>query len=77
MSIPGYDAWKLASPDEDRSDALCPLCGSYSPRQCELEEETGGFCPWEECEPDPDDIRSLRAEDALFDRDNSRNGDDF
>lgn len=51
MNIPGYDAWKLMTPeedDEDRDVELCPFCGAYSPRQCELEEETGGVCPWEE-----------------------------
>ncbi len=36
---------------------LCPFCGAYSPRQCELLEETGGICPWEESEPDPDLLR--------------------
>ena len=35
----------------------CPFCGAYSPRQCELLEETGGFCPWEDGEPDPDILR--------------------
>jgi hypothetical protein len=37
--------------------SLCPFCGAYSPRQCELLEETGGFCPWEDGEPDPDILR--------------------
>lgn len=36
---------------------LCPFCGAYSPRSCELLEETGGICPWEESEPDPDLLR--------------------
>jgi len=27
---------------------LCPFCGACSPRSCDIEEETGGFCPWEE-----------------------------
>lgn len=31
---------------------LCPFCGAYGPRQCELEDETGGVCPWEEIEDD-------------------------
>lgn len=26
---------------------LCPYCGAYSPRKCELEEDVG-CCPWEE-----------------------------
>lgn len=44
---------------------LCPFCGAYSPKQCELEEETGGVCPWEESqdgEPDPDILREMRDE---------------
>lgn len=28
---------------------LCPFCGAYSPRQCELIEDAGA-CPWEEVE---------------------------
>lgn len=28
---------------------LCPYCGAYAPRSCELREEmTGDICPWEE-----------------------------
>lgn len=75
MTIPGYDAWKLASPDDDLT--LCPFCGAYSPRNCELEEESDGCCPWEESQPDPDDQRDIRDEDRRLDRDNPRNGDDF
>lgn len=44
---------------------LCPFCGAYSPSRCELEEETGGVCPWEEIledEPDPDLLRDDRDE---------------
>jgi len=55
------------TPEEDyesRGGKLCPFCGAYSPRQCELEEETGGCCPWEESEPDPDYLRDLRDEDS-------------
>jgi hypothetical protein len=77
MSIPGYDNWKLMTPDEDyesRGGKLCPFCGAYSPRQCELEEESGGICPWEEeSEPDPDDLMEQRREaremQALWPRD--------
>lgn len=40
---------------------LCPFCGAYSPRQCDLRDETGGECPWEEImddeEEDEDDDR--------------------
>lgn len=32
-------------------EPLCPFCGAYSPRQCELEDETDGVCPWEEMQP--------------------------
>lgn len=68
-NLPGYDAWKLMTPEEDyghkhiiSGGMLCPFCGAYSPRQCELEEETGGNCPWEMSEPDPDELRDLRNE---------------
>jgi hypothetical protein len=47
------------------ADTLCPFCGAYSPRSCELEEETGGECPWLEIledEPDPDILRDDRDE---------------
>ena len=60
-SLPGYDEWKLASPDDERSNTLCPFCGAYSKRRCELEEEMG-CCPWEESEPDPDELRDLRED---------------
>ena len=45
-------------------DKLCEFCGAYSPRSCELREEMGGFCPWEEMddEPDPDRMREDRDE---------------
>ena len=48
-------------------DTICPFCGAYSPRSCELEEETGGECPWQEVldeEPDPDRLRDDRDERA-------------
>lgn len=41
---------------------LCPFCGAYSPKQCELEDETGGICPWEEADYDPDIAREDRIE---------------
>lgn len=67
MKIRGYDAWKLMTPEEDyeaRGGKLCPLCGAYSTRSCELEDEMDGICPWEEFEdePDPDYLRDLRAD---------------
>lgn len=43
---------------------LCPFCGAYSTRSCELEEELAGAeCPWEALiadEPDPDFLRGTR-----------------
>lgn len=80
MSIPGYDAWKLMTPDEDyesKGGELCPFCGAYSPRQCDLEEETGGVCPWEESQPDPDELMEQRREDRRTEARNPRSGDDF
>ncbi|AMX93759.1 hypothetical protein A4R28_11905 [Mesorhizobium ciceri] len=68
------------TPEEDnesRGGKLCPWCGAYSPRQCDLEEETGGVCPWEESEPDPDDIMEARREDREFEAGHPHNGDDF
>jgi hypothetical protein len=41
---------------------LCPACGAYSPRSCELADETGGICPWEEAQLDPDRLREDRDE---------------
>ena len=38
---------------------ICPWCGAYSKRSCELEDEMG-VCPWEESEPDPDLLREDR-----------------
>lgn len=65
MNIPGYDDWKLRTPEDEYEASggkLCPFCGAYSTRSCELEEETGGSCPWEvsEDEADPDFQRDLR-----------------
>lgn len=42
---------------------LCPWCGAYSSRSCELEEEMGS-CPWEDSEPDPDLLREDAHERA-------------
>lgn len=66
MHIHGYDVWKLAGPDDDRDEPLCPMCGAYSSRSCELLEESGGICPWEESQPDPDYLRDLRADREDF-----------
>lgn len=80
MSIPGYDNWKLMTPEEDYEASggkICPMCGAYSPRSCELLEETGGVCPWEESQPDPDDLMEQRREDRENEARNPRSGDDF
>ena len=69
MSIPGYDNWKTETPEEEHErifGPLCPFCGAYSKRSCELLEETGGSCPWEESEPDPDALMEQRREDRKF-----------
>ena len=53
------------------ADTLCPFCSAYSPRVCELEEETGGECPWLEIledEPDPDILRDDRDERRRLER---------
>jgi len=42
---------------------ICPWCGAYSSRSCELEEEMGS-CPWEDSEPDPDLLREDAHESA-------------
>lgn len=65
MNIPGYDAWKLRTPEDEYEASggkLCQFCGAYSPRQCEMRDEMDGICPWEESEPepDPDYLRDLR-----------------
>lgn len=69
MSIPGYDDWKLMTPEEDyesRGGKLCPFCGAYSTRQCEIEDEENGVpCPWEESQPDPDALRDIRNEEVF------------
>lgn len=56
---------------------LCPFCGAYSARQCELEDETGGECPWElsrDDEPDPDILRDDRGERRRVEREDHTNG---
>ena len=40
-------------------DTLCPWCGAYSKRACELKEGMGS-CPWEESDGDTEDA-SIRA----------------
>lgn len=66
--LPGYDDWKLMTPDEDYEASggkICPFCGAWSRSSCEMEEETG-VCPWEESEPNPDALMEQRREDREF-----------
>lgn len=51
-------ALRVADPN-----TLCPFCGAYSRRSCEMEEERGS-CPWEDSEPDPDLLRDDAHERA-------------
>lgn len=46
---------------------LCPFCGAYSSRSCELQEEMGS-CPWEDSEPDPDILREDAHERARLEK---------
>ena len=51
---------------------LCPWCGAYSRRSCEMEDEMG-VCPWEEMEEaDPDMLREDRDERRRLEREDSR-----
>ena len=54
---------------------LCPFCGAYSPRQCYLDEETEGICPWEEMDDDgqPDEMQEWS--DSAFGPDDMNEGD--
>lgn len=81
MSIPGYDNWKLMTPDEDYESSggkLCPFCGAYDPSHCEMIEDMEGLfsCPWEESEPDPDALMEQRREDREFEARLPRGWDD-
>lgn len=52
-------------------EPLCPWCGAYTRRSCEMEEEMG-VCPWEESEPDADILREDRDERRRLDREDGR-----
>ena len=50
------------------SERICPFCGAWSRRSCEMEDEMGE-CPWdEESEPDPDYLREDRDEKQRAER---------
>lgn len=62
--LPGYDNWKLMTPEEDYEASggeICPFCGAYSTSQCEYEDDTE-VCPWDANQPDPDHMRDIRDE---------------
>jgi len=56
------------------ADTLCPWCGAYSKRACELEEEMD-VCPWEEIEPDPDILREDRDERRRVEKEDGKHDD--
>lgn len=41
--------------DEDGGTSLCPICGAYDTRSCEMRDEHGGECPWEMMSEEDDD----------------------
>ena len=52
-------------------ERICPWCGAYSRRSCEMEEEMG-MCPWEKSEPDSDRLREDAEDRRCLDRENWR-----
>lgn len=50
MSLPGYDAWKLASPPEYDAPDTCPACGAQFEGTARC-----ANCGWGEPEEAPDD----------------------
>lgn len=40
---------------------MCPHCGAYTPRQCDLEDDLGS-CPWVESGQYDDDVDRLRED---------------
>jgi len=85
MSIPGYDAWKLMTPDEDyesRGGWICPICGAYDTSRCEMtgaedDLDDEDVCPWEASQPDPDDLMEQRREDREMEARMPRDREDF
>jgi hypothetical protein len=66
MSIPGYDAWKTETPEDERErlfGPLCPFCGAADTDHCDMFNEDDSVCAWEESQPDPDDLMEQRRED--------------
>jgi hypothetical protein len=55
-------------------DGICPWCGAYSTRSCEMEDENG-MCPWQEhqdANPDPDRLREDRDERRRMETSNGK-----
>ena len=81
MDIPGYDAWKTETPEDEHERIFgpcCPFCGAYDISRCEMldDEDEDSVCAWEESEPEPDDLRDQRIEDRRMERENPRGWDD-
>jgi hypothetical protein len=79
MNLPGYDNWKLMSPEDERLDGdeeQCPFCGSMPGYGCLFEDdlvegENPPCADLEDRERDPDTWREER-EEAKRDRENDR-----
>lgn len=46
-----------------RDYTMCPVCGAYSRRFCEMEDELGA-CPWEESGQMDEDLDRAKQEEA-------------
>ena len=45
-----------------RDYTMCPVCGAYSRRSCEMEDELG-VCPWEESGQMDEDLERAKQEE--------------
>jgi hypothetical protein len=82
MNLPGYDEWKLMSPDDERDvrggDVECPFCGAWTGQDCLLDDQNSdgmppciGVLAYRQAVRDPDTWREER-EEAKRDRENDR-----
>lgn len=56
--------WDDSDLDVEGEDfTLCPVCGAYSSRSCEMLEEGGGECPWELMREEDEGLAASRADD--------------
>lgn len=46
----------------ERDYTMCPVCGAYSRRSCEMEDELG-VCPWEESGQMDEDLERAKQEE--------------